>query len=71
MMWCRPEIPTYHLPHLNVTQFVLFQKVGQLLEPVYSITLSQLLNYITEDTVLLKVDTEGSECRVSFMKQLI
>ncbi len=40
------------------------------MEPVYSITLKQLLDYITEETVVLKVDTEGSECRVRFEKTI-
>ena len=58
-----------HIRHHSFkTKFVYFIQVGQLLEPVYSITLKQLLDYITEETVVLKVDTEGSECRVRFEK---
>ena len=61
----------FHILHHSVkTKFGYFIQVGQLLEPVYSVTLKQLLDYITEETVLLKVDTEGSECRVRFKKKI-
>jgi len=60
----QPSKSNEGIVYLIDTETAKEKPVGQLLEPVYSVTLKQLLDYITEETVVLKVDTEGSECRI-------